>query len=335
VADLAGAARLVPDLAPDLVEGGGGPGDDVEGVHAAGGLGAAPGDHVGDPGGGVRAHLLDLPAALGAQLVEEAFQGRLVAARPNPDQLPAIVVDDHDQVALASPVGDLVDPDPAQAGQPITTAFSVRGDAGDDGAHAAPGDTHEFSDGGQVAARDQPGHLVLERPAEAAALPGPGHGGHHHAVPPAADSGRRRLQVGGGGAQVQHPPAPDSVALVVAGAALVADSAAPLLPAAQPDRDGQVPLRIELHRLYRRPVPPSSGRRWSGQPSSHLQPRRLSGAFSPRVTSALDAPRRHQFAAGSPPPTETSVAPELGGAPVELSRQGCRLEGRASLPNHG
>src|SRR5262249_3209468 len=135
VPDLAGAPGLVPDLGSHLVQGGGGPGDDVEGVHAANGLRAAPADHVGDPGGGVGADLDDGLAALGPELVEEALQGRLVATRPGPDQLATVVVHDHDQVALSPPVGDLVDPDPAQAGQAITTTFSVGGDAGDDGAH--------------------------------------------------------------------------------------------------------------------------------------------------------------------------------------------------------
>src|SRR5262249_43058373 len=128
-----------------------------------------------------------------AELLEEARQGCLVATRPGPDQLTPVVVDDHDQVALATPVTDLVDPDSAQAGQAITAAFGVRGDEGDDGAHAGPGDAHQLGHRGQVAAGDQPGHLVLERAAEAAAVPCPGHGGHHHAVLPAADSWRRRL----------------------------------------------------------------------------------------------------------------------------------------------
>ncbi len=61
--------------------------------------------------------------------------------------------------------------------------------------------------------------------------------------------GRRRLEVSAPGGQVQHPPLPDPLALVVAWTAPVADAATLLLPATQPDRDPQPPLPIKLHRL--------------------------------------------------------------------------------------
>src|SRR6266511_2452688 len=71
------------------------------------------------PAGGVRAEMGELPAALGAERVEEALQGGLVAAGRGPDKPAGVVVDHDREVAVALLVGDLVHPDAAQPGEPV------------------------------------------------------------------------------------------------------------------------------------------------------------------------------------------------------------------------
>jgi len=91
---LAGAARLVPDLATDLIQRVGRQRDDVEGVHAADRVRQPVGDRSGDPASHVARHQLDLFAALFAELVEEALDGLAVAAGGRPHQSAAVVTDD-------------------------------------------------------------------------------------------------------------------------------------------------------------------------------------------------------------------------------------------------
>ncbi len=105
----------VPDLPADLIEGVGGPLHDVEGVHAANRLRAAQCDHVGDPVPGIGGVVGDQLGAVLAEFHEEAVKGLLIAAFGHPDQPPAVMVNDHDQVLLPAPERHLVDPDPAQA----------------------------------------------------------------------------------------------------------------------------------------------------------------------------------------------------------------------------
>jgi hypothetical protein len=56
-------------------------------------------------------------AAALAELLEEAGQGRYIGTFGGPDQSPREMVDDHCEVALALPEGDLINPDPAQSCQ--------------------------------------------------------------------------------------------------------------------------------------------------------------------------------------------------------------------------
>ena len=107
------SAGLVPGSSADLVEGVGGPPDDVEGVGAADRVGAVVGDHSADPVRTVGGDVGDLAAPLLTEGVEEALEGGLVPAGGGPDQPTGVVVDDHGQVAVAALVGDLIDPDPA------------------------------------------------------------------------------------------------------------------------------------------------------------------------------------------------------------------------------
>ena len=105
---LAAAARLVPDLATDLIKRVGGELDHVERIDAALGVGAALGDRRSDPGSHVAGHQLDLFAALFTELIEEALDGRAVAAGGRPHQPAGVVADDDGQIALAPAVRYLV-----------------------------------------------------------------------------------------------------------------------------------------------------------------------------------------------------------------------------------
>ena len=54
------------------------------------------------------------------------------------------MVDDHDQIAVPAFVGDLVDPDPSQALEPVDRRVVVRVDAGHDRADRAPRHSQQF-----------------------------------------------------------------------------------------------------------------------------------------------------------------------------------------------
>ena len=88
---------------------------------------AALGHHVADPVRGVGRHMGDLGAArLDAQGVEERAHGGAVTTRRGPHQPAAVVVDHHGQVLVAALVGDLIDADPAQPGEPIDAGSRCR-----------------------------------------------------------------------------------------------------------------------------------------------------------------------------------------------------------------
>ena len=107
--DLAGPARLVPDLAADLVQRVGSEHHDVKRVDAADGVGQSVGDRSGDPAGHVAGHQFDLFAARLAELIEERLDGLAVTAGRGPYQPPAVVIDDDGQVALTLAMRYLVD----------------------------------------------------------------------------------------------------------------------------------------------------------------------------------------------------------------------------------
>ena len=123
------AAGGVPDLAAQLIQGVGRPGDDVERVHAEFGVGAVLLDGVGDPGAGVGADQPDLCAALRTEQVEELGEGWLVATRGGPEQPTAVMIDDDRQVSLTPAITGLVDADAPQALEGIGPLAGGRGDA--------------------------------------------------------------------------------------------------------------------------------------------------------------------------------------------------------------
>src|SRR3954452_10999649 len=91
------AAGGVPGLAADVVEGLGGPLDDVEGVGAADRVRTPVGDHGADPVRAVGTDVGDLGAALLPEGVEEPVEGGLLLSVSGPHQLPGVVVDHHRQ----------------------------------------------------------------------------------------------------------------------------------------------------------------------------------------------------------------------------------------------
>jgi hypothetical protein len=97
------ATGLVPGFATHLVEGFGRPGDDVERVHRLHRVGAAPGDDVGDPPGGIGTDMGDLGTTLIAEEIEEPVHGRLVTPGRGPDRATSIVIDDDDQLPICAP----------------------------------------------------------------------------------------------------------------------------------------------------------------------------------------------------------------------------------------
>ena len=123
---------------------------------------AALGDHVGDPVRGVGGDMGDLRAPLGAQRVEKPPQGGGVAARCGPHQPAAVVVDHHRQVLVVALVGDLIDADPAQTGEPVDALLGVGPDPGHDRPDGAPGDPHQLAHRGFRTRHRQPGHRVIE-----------------------------------------------------------------------------------------------------------------------------------------------------------------------------
>ena len=180
-------------------------------------------------------------------------------SRPAAAQIsrPAVVVDHDGQVAVPLLVADLIDPDPAQPGEPVQPGHRVLGDPGDDRPDGAPGDPHQLGHRGLRAGHRQPRDLIIEEPGVPGAVPRPGHRRDHHPVLGAAHPRRVGLQH----RLPQRPgPAPASVADPAPGhspgnaAGTAHSGAAPRGPAARAR-----PAALGPHRT--RP-----GRPWSSRP---------------------------------------------------------------------
>ena len=132
----------------------------------------------------------DLRGPLDTERVEEPSQRGLVAAGRGPHQRAAVVIDDHGQVAVATLVGDLVDPDPTQPGETVHPGVDVGRDAGHDRPHRPPGDAHQLDHRRLGALRGQPRHRLVEVAGVPDSVTGPRHLDHRgtmrRAVRPAA-----------------------------------------------------------------------------------------------------------------------------------------------------
>jgi len=151
------------------------------------------------------------------------------------------VVDDHGQVAHVAAVGDLVDPDPPQAIEPVgaCSCFGPVPDPRDDRADGAPRDPHQLSCGRPRCLGGQPGHLGVEGMGVPGAVRGPRHMAHNHAVFSAAHPWSVGLEHRDRGALIQRPPTPAATPGVVTGAGPSTSATARPLPGHRPDIDHQ------------------------------------------------------------------------------------------------
>ena len=131
---------------------------------------------------------------------------------------------------MAALVADLIDADPAQVREPVGRGLGVGvGDhPGHDRPDRAPGDPQQVADGGLRAVRHQPRGRVIEGVGVAGTVPRPRHLRGDDPMLGAAHPWRVRLQERLDLTQVQGPPPPPAFALVIAGAALPAATAATL-----------------------------------------------------------------------------------------------------------
>ncbi len=142
-AETAGGATafgLVPGAAPFDIERFDRPRDNMERIGAPHRVRGPVGDDAGDPVSHISRNMGEQRGSFGTELVEEHFQGGVVAARSGPHQPATVMVHDDDQVAVAAFVGDLVDPDPTQPVETIDGRVDVRVHARHDRPDRAPRD---------------------------------------------------------------------------------------------------------------------------------------------------------------------------------------------------
>jgi len=219
--------------------------------------------HGTDPVSPIGADVADLGAAAlarGFHRVEERLEGGLVPARRSPHQPAGVVVDHDRQVLVATFVGNLVDPDPPQLGEPIMQLLDVGPYPGDDRAHGAPSDSHQLSDCGLRALRGQPGHLIVERQGVARAVPGPRHRLHRDPMTRTVHPRRVGLKPHRDRAQIQCPPTTPTLATVVAPAPTPASAAASGHLLLRPNMNDQdLIVLVILDVLHNRLVDPHQG----------------------------------------------------------------------------
>ena len=248
------SARRVPDLASHLVEGVGRPLHDMEAVDAqrrAGGTVPATTSAIHSaPSAETTVILSHRSSPRRSKKPRRVFLSRPTAAQTSrPESWSTTTV----RVSVPALVADLVDPDPRQAVEGIVRGPSVSDDPGDDRADGPPGDAHQLGDRGLRRVGDEPGNLVVEVPGVARAVAGPRHLGDGRAVRRAVHPGRVGLEEALNGPEVETPPPPPSLALVIAGCTHPAPTAPPL---GRPPRshmdDDDVRLRVDLHVLDHR-----------------------------------------------------------------------------------
>ena len=207
--------RVVPGPAPFVIQCPGGPADHVKRVGTADRLGAARGDHVDDPAGGIGRDVGDLSTPIRSQRVEEPVQGRVVAAGRGPDQPAAVVVDHDRDVVVSALIGDLVDADTPQIGKPINRLISISPHPRDDRPHGAPGDPHQLTHRGFRTRHGQPGHSVIEGIGMSGMMARPRHRDHRRPISGAVDPRGVGLQHHLHRAPIQGPPAAPTFTTVI------------------------------------------------------------------------------------------------------------------------
>ena len=178
----------------------------------------APLSHdVADPVRGIGRHMGDLAAPLDAQDVEEPPQGGGVTTRRGPHQPAAVVINHHRQIPVVALIGDLIDADPAQTGEPVEALVGVGPDPGHDRPDGAPGDPHQLAHRGFRTGHRQPGHRVIEGVGVPGVVTRPRHQYHRRAMLGAVHPRRLGLQYHLHRAPIQAPPPAPTRTPVIAG----------------------------------------------------------------------------------------------------------------------
>ena len=195
---------------------------------------AALGDHVSDPVRGIGRDMSDQGTAVCAQRVEEPPQGGGVAARRRPHQPAAVVIDHHRQVLVVAFVGNLIDTDPTQIGEPIDALVGVSPNSGHDRPDGAPGDPHQLAHRGFRARHRQPRHRVIERKGVPGVMARPRHRHHRRPMSGAIHPRRIGLQHHLHGAPIQAPPPASALTPVIPGRPAPTPAAAARNPTSWP-----------------------------------------------------------------------------------------------------
>ena len=218
-------AHLIPELATHEVEGVARPLHDVKGVRAHDGPRAALLHRASDPGCSVGADVGDCLGSLLAQQVEEGVQGTGVGTVGGVDQPASVVVDDHEQVAVVAPVGDLVDADARDALEQFFVT-EIGDDSRDDLADRAPRAAQQSSGRRRGHLDRAPSRELLEGERVARTVARPGNRRDDYPVLGATHPRHTRDDEYLGASEVEGSPA-SLPAGVIAGAANLAVWAAP------------------------------------------------------------------------------------------------------------
>jgi hypothetical protein len=172
------------------------------------------------------------------------------------------VVDHHREIPVSALVGDLIDPDPGQPGEPVMQRLDIGPDPGDDRAHGAPGDPHQLSHRGLGALGRQPGDLLIEDQGVAGTVPGPLDRGHRGAVRGTVHPWCGCFQHDLDGAKIQRPPPAPSLTTVIGSRSALATTAPG--PSPRPSSGShmshqQLLVLVELDVLHDRLLDPQQG----------------------------------------------------------------------------
>src|SRR5450830_384046 len=215
----------IPRSPAYFIEGVGGPFHNMERVRAADGVGALLGHDSSDPRGPVGGNMGDLRGSFRPERIKERAQGGLVLTRRHPDQTAAVVVDDNGQILVSALIGNLIDPDPGEAGELVVQFLGISPNPGDDRADRAPRDPHQLRDRRLGRLRGQPRDLRIEVVGVTGPVPGPRHGRDAHPVDAARHPRRVGFQLDPNRSRVQRSPPSSTVALVISGATPLAPTA--------------------------------------------------------------------------------------------------------------
>ena len=304
--DLTAAARLVPDLAADLVERVGREHHDMKRIDAAHRIGerSATGPAIQDAmSQDTNSSCLQRSSPSSSR---KALDGLAVAAGGRPDQPAAVVIDDNGQVALPAAMAYLINADPPQPGEQIDLALRLIGDAFADPADRSPRDTHQLRNRGLGAVDGQPRRLVLERAREPRVVTRPRHRADHDTVATARHPRRFGLHERERRAEIQRAPAPPAVSKIETGTAAPADTAPIMLPPPRPGRHDDLSLIADPHVLDDRPHQAQQPRPYPC--AAHVASAPLDS--SPEEAGTLGAARRAPFYSDLTDPRQQQERPK-------------------------